>query len=165
MVRTIETADRKKKRGKVRAEGRTKAKPERRRQYAALPLAMGDEGQTLVMLVTSRETRRWVIPKGNPEKGLAPHELAAKEAYEEAGLVGEVGREPVGRYRYLKRLRGEKTVPCEVEVFPLAVERQLDDWPEKGQRETRWFPPAEAATLVGEGGLVTLLLRLAAEEG
>ena len=116
------------------------------------------------MLVTSRETRRWVIPKGNPEKGLEPHELAAKEAYEEAGLVGEVSPEPVGRYRYLKRLRGEKSVPIEVTVFPLAVERQLDDWPEKGQRETRWFTPAEAATLVEEGGLVAMLLELAAEE-
>ncbi len=52
-----------------------------------------------------------------------------------------------------------------MKVFPLAVEQQLDDWPEKGQRETRWFTPGEAATLVGEGGLVTLLLRLAAEEG
>src|SRR5689334_3098238 len=151
------------KRKRAEPKGRAEAKPKPRRQYAAFPLATGDDGQTLVMLVTSRETRRWVIPKGNPEKGLAPHELAAKEAYEEAGLVGEVGREPVGRYRYLKRLRGEKTMPCEVEVFPLAVGRQLDDWPGKGRRETRWFTPAEAATLVGEGGLVTLLLHLAAE--
>jgi 8-oxo-dGTP pyrophosphatase MutT (NUDIX family) len=116
------------------------------------------------MLVTSRETRRWVIPKGNPEKGLAPHALAAKEAYEEAGLVGELAPEPVGRYRYLKRLRGEKSVPIEVKVFPFAAEQQLADWPERGQRETRWFPPAEAAMLVGEGGLVELLLQLAAEE-
>jgi 8-oxo-dGTP pyrophosphatase MutT (NUDIX family) len=145
-------------------KGQTKTKLKRRQQYAALPLVMGDDGQCLVMLVTSRETRRWVIPKGNPEKGLKPHELAAKEAYEEAGLVGEISRKPVGSYRYAKRLRGEKSVPCEVEVFPLEVERQLENWPEKGQRETRLFTPVEAAMLVGEGGLVTLLLRLAAEE-
>ena len=113
------------------------------------------------MLITSRETRRWVIPKGNPEKGLKPHALAAKEAYEEAGLVGEVGTRPVGSYRYAKRLGARKCVPCEVDVFPLAVERQLDDWPERGQRETRWFTPDEAALLVEEGGLVELLLSLA----
>ena len=81
-----------------------------RRQYAALPLAAGQDGRPLVMLVTSRETRRWVIPKGNPEEGLAPHALAAKEAYEEAGLVGVVGSEPVGAFRYAKRLGGGKTV-------------------------------------------------------
>ena len=112
------------------------------------------------MLITSRETRRWVIPKGNPERGLAPHALAAKEAYEEAGLVGRVGAEPVGRYRYAKRRRDGTAVPVEVEVFPLLVEQQLEDWPEKGQRETRWFAPGEAALLVQEGGLAELLLSL-----
>lgn len=119
------------------------------------------------MLVTSRETRRWVIPKGWAEKGVEPHALAAKEAFEEAGLVGEIGRKPIGSYRYLKHFRGKKatrSVPCEVVVFPLAVSRQLEDWPERGQRETRWFTPAEAAMLVEEGGLVTLLLGLAAPE-
>ena len=137
----------------------------RRRQYAALPLATGEDGRRLVMLVTSRETRRWVIPKGNPEKGLAPHALAAKEAYEEAGLVGVVGPEPVGAFRYAKRLGGRKVVPVQVEVFPLAVERELADWPERGQRERRWFAPGEAALLVEEGGLAEILLALAAAEG
>ena len=113
------------------------------------------------MLITSRETCRWVIPKGNPERGLEPHALAAKEAYEEAGLVGRIGSEPVGRYRYAKRRSAKEAVPVEVEVFPLLVEGQLGDWPEKGQRETRWFTPAEAALLVQEGGLAELLLSLA----
>jgi 8-oxo-dGTP pyrophosphatase MutT (NUDIX family) len=149
-------------------EGGAVAKAKRRRprlQYAALPLSWDADGQRLVMLVTSRETRRWVIPKGWAEKDLAPHEVAAKEAREEAGLEGEIGREPVAAYRYLKRLRGKKTVTCEVTVFPLAVARQLDDWPEKGQRQTRWLAPAEAALLVDEGGLVALLLELAAPDG
>ena len=97
------------------------------------------------MLVTSRETKRWVLPKGWAEAGLAPHELAAKEAFEEAGLVGKVEREPVGTYRYEKRLHGGRTVPCEVGVYPLWVERQLDDWPERGQRKTQWFTLAQAA--------------------
>jgi 8-oxo-dGTP pyrophosphatase MutT (NUDIX family) len=119
------------------------------------------------MLVTSRETRRWVIPKGWAEKKLEPHALAAKEAFEEAGLEGEIGREPIGSYRYAKLIRGKKatkSVSCEVVVFPLAVSRQLEDWPERGQRETRWFTLEEAAMLVEEGGLVSLLLGLAAPE-
>lgn len=119
------------------------------------------------MLVTSRETRRWVIPKGWAEKGVAPHDLAAREAYEEAGLEGEIGREPIGSYRYTKLIRGKKAtkaVPCEVVVYPLAVSRQLESWPERGQRDTRWFTPGEAAMLVEEGGLVSLLLSLAAPE-
>jgi 8-oxo-dGTP pyrophosphatase MutT (NUDIX family) len=120
------------------------------------------DGQRVVMLVTSRETRRWVLPKGWPEKRLAPHELAAKEAFEEAGLEGEIGRESVGSYRYAKRRWNGRTVQCEVEVFPLAVARQLEDWPERKERETGWFTPSEAATLVEESGLVALLLDLAA---
>jgi 8-oxo-dGTP pyrophosphatase MutT (NUDIX family) len=130
-------------------------------------LAVSGDGRPLVMLVTSRETRRWVIPKGWAEKGIEPHVQAAKEAFEEAGLEGEIGREPIGSYRYAKVFRGKKatkTVPCEVLVFPLAVTRQLKAWPEQGQRETRWFPPEEAAMLVEEGGLVALLLGLAAPE-
>ena len=116
------------------------------------------------MLVTSRDTRRWVLPKGWAEPELASHEAAAKEAFEEAGLVGEVEPEPVGRYSYEKRLRGGRSVPCEVRVFPLWVERQLEDWPERGQREARWFTLGQAALAVDEGDLVTLLLRLAAPD-
>ena len=86
------------------------AKSRPRKQYAALPLAEHG-GRTSVMLITSRETRRWVIPKGNPERGLEPHALAAKEAYEEAGLVGRIGSEPVGRYRYAKRRSAKEAVP------------------------------------------------------
>ena len=136
------------------------AKHRLRQQYAALPLIVNADGQRRVMLVTSRETRRWIIPKGWAEKNLEPFALAAKEAFEEAGLQGAIGGQPVGRYRYAKQLRGRKAtkvVECDVLVFPLAVERQLDDWPEKGQRETRWFTPAEAALAVDEGGLAAIL--------
>jgi 8-oxo-dGTP pyrophosphatase MutT (NUDIX family) len=139
------------------------AKIRPRKQYAALPLSK-HEGRTMVMLITSRETRRWVLPKGNPEKGLAPHVVAAKEAYEEAGLVGAVMREAIGTYRYQKRLSGTKVVPCEVKVFPFAVEQQLDDWPEREQRDTRWFTPVEAARLVEESSLAELLLALTVEQ-
>src|SRR5690606_26639954 len=120
-----------------------------RTQYAALPFRMTDDG-LLVLLITSRETRRWVIPKGWPEKGLLPHELAAREAYEEAGIVGRVAESPVGSFHYDKQLSVKKAVPCVVDVYPLEVEKLLDEWPEKGQRERRWMSPAQAAMLVGE---------------
>ena len=118
----------------------------------------------MVMLVTSRETHRWVLPKGWAEKRLTGPELAAKEAFEEAGLVGEVAPDPVGSYVYLERLPGGRALACDVDVFPLQVERLLDDLPERRQRERRWFTLAGAAMAVEEGGLVALLLRLAAPE-
>jgi 8-oxo-dGTP pyrophosphatase MutT (NUDIX family) len=137
-----------------------KRRERRGRQCAALPFAW-DKGEVRVLLVTSRETRRWVLPKGWMEKRLAPHALAAKEAFEEAGVVGEVERRQIGRYDYLKRGPRDRLTPCSVRVFPLRVERLLDEWPERRQRQRRWFSPAEAAMAVDEAGLVTLLLELA----
>ena len=145
---------------------RTKGVPDKRRgerrgrQCAALPFAE-EKGELRVLLVTSRETQRWVLPKGWTEKRLSPHALAAKEAFEEAGVVGEVEPRPIGRYRYLKRGPRDRVTPCSVRVFPLRVNRLLDDWPERRERQRRWFSAAEAAMAVEEGGLVTLLLGLA----
>ena len=136
-----------------------KVKP--RAQYAALPVATRD-GNTEVMLITSRDTGRWIIPKGWPEKNLTPAELAAREAYEEAGLIGSAGERPCGRYSYEKRLNSGKSTLCKVDVYLFRVEDELDDWPEKGQRDRRWMSPAEAALLISESGLVSLLLDLAA---
>lgn len=130
-----------------------------RTQYAALPFTTRD-GQPLVMLITSRETRRWIIPKGWPEKRTAPHALAAREAYEEAGLVGRVGERPFATFWYEKRLKSGRTTTCVVETYLFEVERELDEWPEKGQRERRWMTPAEAAGLVTESGLTEILLSL-----
>ena len=90
-----------------------------RQQIAALPFRF-DDGQLRVMLITSRETRRWVIPKGWPMRGLKPHRAAEREAYEEAGLKGHIGKVAVGTYAYEKRLANGLAVPCEVSVFPLA---------------------------------------------
>ena len=126
---------------------------EPRVQYAALPYRRSAERTLEIMLVTSRETRRWVIPKGWPMKGRKPHVSAAREAFEEAGLVGEVGKRPIGSYRYDKRLKGGAVVPCKVEVFPLDVRAQRKRWPEKGQRETRWFSPHAAVEAINEEGL------------
>jgi 8-oxo-dGTP pyrophosphatase MutT (NUDIX family) len=111
-----------------------------------------------VLLVTSRGTKRWIIPKGWPIKGLKPSKAAAREAYEEAGVRGRIAGRAFGHYVYEKRLEDSvTTVPCEVEVFPLLVKRQLKDWPESKQRTVRWFPAAEAAALVGNDQLHNLI--------
>jgi len=130
-------------------------------QFGVLPWRIGEDGTRQIMLLTSRETHRWVIPKGWPMKGRKPAEVASREAYEEAGLVGQiVSKRPLGNFHYEKRL-AKKAILCEVWVFPFRVERQLDDWPEKGTRDTKWFDAEEAATLVEEGGLAEIIRRFA----
>jgi 8-oxo-dGTP pyrophosphatase MutT (NUDIX family) len=117
-------------------------------QYACLPYRQRADGAIEVVLVTSRGTRRWVIPKGWPMKGRKPHASAAREALEEAGLVGQVSKAPIGSYRYAKRLKGGEAVACKVEVFALAV---------KSQRTIRWFSLEEAADAVQEAELGELI--------
>lgn len=135
-----------------------KEKPATRIQYGALPYRLDDGGTVEVLLVTSRETKRWIIPKGWPIKGLKPSKAAAREAYEEAGVRGRIAGRAFGHYVYEKRLEDRVTVvPCQVQVFPLAVKRQLKDWPEAKQRTARWFPAAEAATLVENDRLHDLI--------
>jgi len=129
-------------------------------QFAALPFRI-DDAQPEVMLITSRQTGRWIIPKGWPLKGRAPRAVAAREAYEEAGLRGKIQKHPVGTYRYEKRLSPERAVTCQVSVFLLKVEQQLDDWPEKQDRGRCWLPPDEAAARVEERELSSLLVSLA----
>jgi len=132
------------------------------KQFGALPWRTTEDGRRQIMLLTSRETGRWVIPKGWPIKGRKPAEVALQEAYEEAGLIGRiVGKRAVGSYRYGKRL-ANVVVPCKVRVFLFQVERQVDDWPEKEQRETQWFDAHKAAKLVREGGLTEIIDRTCA---
>ncbi len=125
-------------------------------------MGIGPDGYRLVLLITSRETRRWVLPKGWPRPGTPPHRQAAREALEEAGVIGRVGRTPIGCYQYARRLRNGRTIACRVDVFPLAVEQIVDDWRERGQRDFAWFTLGEAATLVEEHDLAALLLDVAA---
>jgi 8-oxo-dGTP pyrophosphatase MutT (NUDIX family) len=125
-------------------------------QYAALPWRHAGR-RVEILLVTSRETHRWVIPKGWPMKGRAPHEAAAVEALEEAGIYGEIDPTAIGSYSYQKRLKGEKAIPSQVIVFPLEVMSQLDHWKEKDQRQSRWFGYAKAASLVAEPALKRLI--------
>ena len=126
-------------------------------QCAALPWRIGDGGTRQIMLLTSRETHRWVIPKGWPMKGRKPAEVASQEAYEEAGLIGQVvGKRPLGNFHYEKRL-AKRAIICEVRVFLFRVEHQLDNWPEKGERVSKWVDAKEAAALVEEGGLAEII--------
>jgi len=131
-----------------------------RTQYGALPFRRGTDSQVEVMLVTSRDTGRWVIPKGWPMGGKAPHASAAREALEEAGVIGAIGKNSIGTYSYQKRLSNGVVVICEVRVFPLEVKRQKMDWPEKDERKFRWFSPAEAANVVQESALSAIILNV-----
>ena len=125
-------------------------------QYAALPFRMNKSGQPEVLLITSRETKRWVIPKGWPMSNKLPCQTAQIEAYEEAGILGNVRFEPVGFYRYLKQ-RIKKPVWCRVAVFPMTVEQQCATWPEKDERIGRWFSLEEAAKAVHEPELADII--------
>jgi 8-oxo-dGTP pyrophosphatase MutT (NUDIX family) len=128
-----------------------------RRQCAALPFAFDEQGEIIVLLVTSRETRRWVLPKGWRERGEPPFVTAAREAYEEAGAIGTVSEAPVGTYTYEKKLRSGRRVRCAVDVFPLAVQERLPRWPEQDERVAIWVQPSVAAMLVQEPDLSEII--------
>lgn len=115
------------------------------------------EGGVRVLLVTSRETRRWIIPKGNRMKGLRDWEAAAAEAREEAGVHGRVEPKAIGRFHYDKRLSRGRIRPCVVDVYPLEVFIQQGGWEEGDQRDRRWMTTSEAALSVDEPELARLL--------
>lgn len=127
-----------------------------KRQVAALPWRTVADGVE-VMLITSRDTGRWVLPKGNLDKGEKPWRGAEREAMEEAGVSGTISHQDVGRYYYAKvRLIG-RAIPCEVLVFPLATSDVADKWDESSERKRRWMKPALAADMVDEPDLAALL--------
>lgn len=109
------------------------------------------------MLITSRETKRWVLPKGNRIKGLKNHEAASHEAFEEAGLIGIACPYPIGTYRYSKNRKVGAPRPAIVDIFPFSVTSQADEWPEQDERELRWFSLADAADAVDEPDLRDIL--------
>jgi len=110
-----------------------------------------------VMMITSRETRRWVIPKGGRMVGKTDPQAAAQEAYEEAGVQGETLDTVIGHFRYGKRLKTGAVQACVVAVYPLEVLIQLGAWPEDQQRQRRWMSQAEAAEAVHEADLAQLI--------
>lgn len=129
-------------------------------QYGALPFRRRDDGSIEVLLVTSRKTGRWIIPKGWPAPSMKPFELAAREAMEEGGVLGQIDRQPLGHYRHKKRLGDGSVAHCKVDVFAMEVESQMPTWPESDQRKAEWFLLAAAAANVREPELKALIISL-----
>ena len=133
------------------------------RQFAALCWRESGEGTRKILLITSRDTGRWIVPKGWPMKNRLPHEAAAIEAWEEAGVTGDIGERPLGSYIYDKRRNRKADLTCEVEVFSLEVSNLATDFPEKTQRRRKWFNPDKAARKVAEPELRALILNFAGQ--
>jgi 8-oxo-dGTP pyrophosphatase MutT (NUDIX family) len=132
-----------------------------RLQVAALPWRRAKNGVE-IMLITSRDTGRWVLPKGWPEAGEELFDSAAREAVEEAGLKGIISSREAGRYFYEKGVANGDDIRCEVMVYPLEVSNVADKWKEKGQRKRKWMSAEKAAALVAEADLGKVILKFAA---
>lgn len=127
-------------------------------QVGALPFRVNSTGETEVLLVTSRGTGQWIVPKGWPMDGLSDPEAAAREAYEEAGLMGTIGKATIGIFTYEKAAKGQEELSqFTVQVYPLKVDRQLAFWPEAHQRRTAWMTPALAVVMIGNPTLCQLI--------
>jgi 8-oxo-dGTP pyrophosphatase MutT (NUDIX family) len=124
-------------------------------QYAVLPWRKAECFE--ILLITSRKTVRWVIPKGGPILGLTSGETAGQEAYEEAGVRGQMSAQAIGHYGYRKRLRDGAKKRFRVDVFAMEVTEVLDLWPEAPERKRQWFSPAEAAVRVYSPKLAILI--------
>lgn len=128
------------------------------KQAGAIPYTVV-QGQVVFLLITSRGSGRWIFPKGEPIERLEPWETAVQEAIEEAGVDGEVDRAPIGSYRTFKTLAFRRKI-IEVDMFPLRVTRQLDDWPEKGLRHRHWAILPEAKRLLSDARLAELAMKV-----
>lgn len=125
-------------------------------QVAALPWRSTEKGCE-VMLVTSRGTGRWVLPKGWPERNEEPFQAAEREAAEEAGISGAIAHSEIGRFYYGKRLPSGMEWRCQVQVYPMEVDQMADKWPERKKRTRQWFAARDAARLVDEPELAELI--------
>ena len=129
-------------------------------QIAALPMRWDKDGNLKVLMVTSRGTGRWVMPKGWEMDGKKPWTAAEIEALEEAGAKGYIGQTQVGNYRYKKMADNGKRIECNVRVYPMIVEKLKRNWKERHQRTRHWFSPKAAAKKVNEPELAKLLMSL-----
>ncbi|MBR0556862.1 NUDIX hydrolase [Ciceribacter sp. L1K23] len=132
-----------------------------RQQYAAICYRKRKKQQDIeVLLVTSRDTGRWVIPKGWPMQGKKSHAVAEREAWEEAGVKGKAEREPFGTFRYPKGMDSGLKITCQVQVHLLEVKDMSKDFPEKASRRLEWVNCEEAAARVQEPELKVLFHKL-----
>jgi 8-oxo-dGTP pyrophosphatase MutT (NUDIX family) len=122
-------------------------------QYGALPYRMSGNGLE-ILLITSRDRGRWIIPKGWPIAGLTSSQAAAREAWEEAGIKGHVNADSMGAYRYDKRLKDETIRHCAAEVFAMEVVEQRHTWPEQHERRREWFGVEQAIERVRVNALI-----------
>lgn len=141
----------------VASSGQTARIQPSREQFGALCWRIR-RGRPEVLLITSRDTRRWIIPKGWPIAGIEPPQSALREAWEEAGVRGTVAPDPVGEYRYVKTMRGAPGVPCTVVVYPVMVGSLAAAFPERHERRRRWFSATKAARKLAEAELCALIL-------
>ena len=131
-------------------------KRESRTQFAALCYRTKRSGAGLeILLLTSRDKKRWVIPKGWPMDGKTPAECAAQEAFEEGGVKGRARDVCIGLYPYTKSMGDDDDLQVIVNVFPMEVQKLAKTWPEDDSRKRKWFPPKKAASKVDEPELKT----------
>ena len=134
---------------------------ERPIQTGALPWRIGRKKQFEVLLVTGRRSRQWTIPKGWPMEGKSLSEAAAQEAYEEAGVRGQIDAEPIGAFDHTKQHLLTGNLKVRILVHPMIVEQELPKWPEYGQRRRKWFSLKEAGKLVQSDELRSLIIQSA----
>ena len=131
-------------------------KREVRTQFGALCYRVQD-GRVEVLLITSRRSKRWIIPKGWPMDGQTPSGAAATEAFEEAGVEGKASDVCLGIYSYTKSLPKGDDLPIVVAVFPFRVKRMLKKFPEAGLRKRKWVSLKRAAAMISEPELALLI--------
>ncbi len=132
-------------------------RPGRFVQYGAIPWRHSKHGDLRILLITSRGRKRWIVPKGWPIAGKTPGEVAAREAFEEAGVFGEMTAEAVGSFGYSKVLRDGSNADCTVRLFGLNVRGTWVNWPERAERKRQWVGLDEAIDLVGDCELARLM--------
>lgn len=128
-------------------------------QSGAIPWRLAKRKKLEVLLVTGRRSKkRWMIPKGWPVDGKSMPDSAAQEAFEEAGIKGKVDPTPIGTFRHTKQHLLMGTLEVEIVVYPMAVDRELDNWPERDERTRKWFALSDAADRVDSDALKALIL-------
>lgn len=132
------------------------SKRDLRTQFAALCYRVV-KGKVEVLLVTSRRSKRWIIPKGWPMDGKTPVECAVTEAWEEAGVIGKGFNKSLGLFSYQKVVEEEGELPCVAMVYPVKVKELARKYPERSERKRKWLSPKRAAERVDEPELVHIL--------